>query len=121
MQKPIQSHNDLIVWQKAVALTTEIYRLTDDFPPQEIYGLSSQMRRAAVSIASNIAEGKRRGTVRDFVHFLRIAHGSTAELETQLLISENLSFCNTKSTTHIKVLITEISKMLHVMIKKLGQ
>ena len=88
MQQKIQSHENLVVWQKAVALSVAIYTLTDSFPQRETYGISSQMRRAAVSIPSNIAEGRKRGTAKDFAQFLRIAHDSLAELETQLLISQ---------------------------------
>lgn len=121
MQHTIRSHTDLIVWQKAVELSVCVYTLTETFPQREIYGLSSQMRRAAVSVPSNIAEGRRRGTTKDFVQFLRIAHGSLAEVETQLLISQKLSFCDEESARGIQSLVTEISKMLHVMIGKLSQ
>lgn len=121
MQKTIQSHEDLIVWQKAVELSVLLYKLTDTFPQREMYGISAQMRRAAVSVPSNIAEGRRRGTTKDFAHFLRIAHGSIAELETQLLISRKLAFCDNESMNNIQSLITEISKMLHAIIRKLGQ
>lgn len=117
----MQNHENLLVWKKAVALTVQIYTLTDIFPAREMYGLSSQMRRAAVSIASNIAEGRRRGTEPDFLHFLRMAHGSLAELETQLLISKELGFCTSKTFADITTLTTEVSKMLHGIMKKLRQ
>ena len=120
MQESIQSYKDLIVWKKSVDLTLLIYRLTDTFPSREAFGLSSQMRRAAVSIPSNIAEGRRRGTTKDFMHFLRIAHGSLAELETQMVISRRLSYADDESTAHITSMATEVGKMLHAMIKKLG-
>ena len=120
MQNTIQSHEDLIVWQKSVDLCIEIYKITDTFPQREMYGISSQMRRAAISVPSNIAEGRRRGTSRDFVQFLRIAHGSLAELETQLIISKKLAFCDDVSTGRLRALATEVGKMLHAMIKKLG-
>src|SRR3989338_8957602 len=94
MDPSIKSHKDLIVWQKAVSLSLLVYRLTKDFPQREVYALSSRMRRAAVSIASNIAEGRSRRTRKDFQHFLHMAYGSVAELETQLLIAKQLSFCN---------------------------
>ena len=81
----IESFKDLIVWQKSMSLVKEVYVITSNFPKSEIYGLTSQMRRAAVSIPSNIAEGKKRKTKNDYVQFLRIANGSAAELETQLL------------------------------------
>ena len=82
MDMKILSHRDLLVWQKSVELVVEIYKLTENFPKSEIYGTTSQMRRAAVSIPSNIAEGKSRGTRKDFRHFLLNSFGSGAELET---------------------------------------
>ncbi|OGG52419.1 four helix bundle protein [Candidatus Kaiserbacteria bacterium RIFCSPLOWO2_12_FULL_53_8] len=115
----MQSHEDLAVWKKAVALCTLIYRLTEKFPSREMYGLTSQIRRAAVSVPSNIAEGRRRGTDADFGHFLRMAHGSLAELETQLLISKELAFCTEKEFENVRTQVTEMSKMLHGMIKAL--
>ena len=116
----MQTHENLLVWRKSVNLCLLIYKVTKDFPASEMYGLSSQMRRAAVSIPSNIAEGRRRGTDLDFRHFLRMAHGSCAELETQLFISKELSFFGEKEFNTAKAQITEISKMLHGMIKKLA-
>ncbi|MBI5456225.1 four helix bundle protein [Candidatus Kaiserbacteria bacterium] len=113
------SHKDLIVWQKSMDLTLLIYKLTEKFPQREVYALSSQMRRAAISIASNIAEGRNRGTRRDFSHFLRMAYGSASELETQLLICKQLSFCTEETFILANDLLTEISKMLRAMIKKL--
>src|SRR3989338_6281777 len=86
----IHSHKDLIVWQKGIDLSKKIYILTEKFPREEIYGITSQMRRAAISIPSNIAEGRSRGTRKDFVQFLRIAIGSASELETQIEIAKNL-------------------------------
>lgn len=78
----IQSYRDLKIWQKSVELATQVYALTESFPSSEIYGIISQMRRAAISIPSNIAEGSRRGTKKDYCHFLLIAFGSGSELET---------------------------------------
>lgn len=113
----ITSYKDLIVWQKGIELVKEIYILTSKFPPAEIYGLVSQMRRSAVSIPSNIAEGRQRSTRKDFVQFLRIAQGSVAELETQIIISKNLfpsyNYVNAEN------LLNEIQKMLAGMMKKL--
>lgn len=119
MDSSIKSHKDLIVWQKAVSLSLLIYRLTKDFPQREVYALSSQMRRAAVSIASNIAEGRSRRTRKDFQHFLHMAYGSVAELETQLLIAKQLSFCNESQFQENNSLLSEVSKMLRAMIQKL--
>ena len=115
----MQDHENLHVWNKSVKLCVQLYKMTEKFPARETYGLTSQMRRAAVSIPSNIAEGRRRGTDADFAHFLRMAHGSLAELETQLLISRELSFCDAAEYRAVTVQITEISKMLRGMISKL--
>lgn len=102
-------------------LVMVVYELTDHFPKEELYGLTSQMRRAAVSIPSNIAEGSRRGTRKDFRNFLLNAFGSGAELETQVKISKRLSFG--KELDYIKVdeLLEEVMKMLNSMINKLNK
>ncbi len=116
----MQSHENLGVWQKAVDLSVFIYKITENFPSREMYGLVSQIRRAAVSIPSNIAEGRRRGTDADFAHFLRLAHGSLAELETQLLISKKLSFVEVTEYEGAILKTSEVSKMLRAMIKALA-
>jgi len=105
------------VWQRAVELVVAVYELTDKFPREEIYGLISQMRRAAVAIASNIAEGRFRGTKKDFSQFLRIAYSSGAELETQVIIAKKL--IKTRNLNYLKVdsLLEEVMKMLNVIIK----
>jgi len=113
----VTHYKQLIVWQKSMELVKEIYLISNSFPTEEKYGLASQMRRAAVSIPSNIAEGYRRGT-KEYKHFLSISDGSTAELETQLLIAENLYH-------HIQYknafsLITEIQKILSTIIRNLS-
>ena len=115
----ITSYKDLIVWKKAVELAIVIYRLTDKFPKEEVYGLTSQMRRAAVSIPSNIAEGSIRGSKKDFCHFLRIASGSVAELETQVEISKNLPFGKNLNYDEVSNLAIEVNKMIHGLIAKL--
>lgn len=117
-KKIIHGYKDLVVWQKAVKLIVEIYVLTENFPKEEIYGLTSQMRRASVSIASNIAEGRMRGTKKDFTQFLRIAFGSGAELETQIIVAKQLP--NTKGLKYngVDSLLEEVMKMLNVMIRK---
>ena len=92
MNTPARSYRDLIVWQKAIDLVAEIYKATDTFPDREKYALSSQMRRAAVSIPSNIAEGRSRSTRKDFINFLHTALGSGTELETQLIIGKRLGY-----------------------------
>ncbi|HEY4512843.1 MAG TPA: four helix bundle protein [Candidatus Paceibacterota bacterium] len=115
----IQNHKDLIVWQKSVDLSVFIYEITEKFPREEQFGLSSQMRRSSVSIASNIAEGRQRSTKKDFVNFLRIAKGSSSELETQLIISKRLNFSKNLNYSKIEALLEEVIKMLRAMIFKL--
>jgi four helix bundle protein len=90
----MRKQHELRVWQEAVALVTEVYRFTAAFPKEEVFALTSQMRRAAISIPSNIAEGAARNTDREFLQFLSIARGSLSELETQVIISRNLSYAN---------------------------
>ncbi|MBU4583309.1 MAG: four helix bundle protein [Proteobacteria bacterium] len=94
----MRKHHELKAWQEAMELVKEIYRVTRDFPKEEIYGLVSQMRRAAVSIPSNISEGAARGGDREFIQFLIIARGSLSELETQLLISKDLGYLTPHSS-----------------------
>lgn len=110
-----RSYKDLIVWQKAIELVKLIYLVTASFPKSEIFGLTSQMRRCSVSIASNIAEGSKRRTKKDFNQFLLIAYGSGAELETQLLISTELKFINDKDICPASNTLEEIMKMLNKM------
>jgi len=115
----LKSYKELLVWQKSIKLVKEIYVLTNKFPKSEVYGLSNQMRRAAVSIPSNIAEGYLRKNLKEFLQFLRISYGSSAELETQLIISKDLySNCNYQKSDS---LLEEIQKMLNAIIKKLEQ
>lgn len=115
-----QSHKDLIVWQKSVELVTQIYALTRILPKEEIFGLTSQMRRAAVSIPSNIAEGRNRGSKKDFRQFLIIAFASANELETQLLITKNLDYTTDQQSKQVEALLIEVCKMLSSMINKLS-
>lgn len=114
----IESFKQLQVWQRSVELVEEIYEVTKNFPREELYGLTDQMRRAAVAIPSNIAEGKKRGTRKDFTQFLRIADGSAAELETQMIIAQKLY--PKADFSRAQALLPEVQKMLIVMIKKLG-
>ncbi|MBI2624459.1 four helix bundle protein [Candidatus Parcubacteria bacterium] len=115
----MKSYKDLTVWQKAIELAITVYALTDKFPREEQYGLSIQMRRAAVSIASNIAEGRSRGTRKDFAQFLRIALGSGAELTTQVEITKRLPQMREIDFGRIDSLLKQIMKMLHALIKNL--
>jgi four helix bundle protein len=113
----LKSYKELKVWQRSIELVKEIYNLTDEFPKSEVYGLSIQMRRAAISIPSNIAEGHLRKSLKEFLQFLRVAYSSSAELETQLVIAKDLH----KNPNYQKVesLLEETQKMLYRMIKSL--
>ncbi len=119
MSTQITSFKDLLVWQRSMQLVKEIYMLCEKLPKSEIFNLRSQMERSAVSIPSNIAEGKKRGTKKDFSQFLRIASGSAAELETQLLIAKELYA--TIDTEKPLGLVIEVQKMLATIIKKFQQ
>lgn len=116
----LQNYKDLVVWQKSVELSIKIYEATKSFPKEEMFGLVSQIRRSAVSIPSNIAEGRCRGSRKDFVQFLRIAYGSCAELQTQLKIAHKLSFIDLQHYSELEILSEEICKMLRSMISKLS-
>jgi four helix bundle protein len=113
----LESYKQLKVWQKSVDLIKEIYILTQNFPKEENYGLSIQMRRAAISIPSNIAEGQRRKDLPEFIQFLRIADASSAELETQIIISKQLYV--KLNYSKVDGLLEETQKMLNVMIRRL--
>jgi len=115
----IQSYKDLIVWQKAMELVVLIYELTEQFPKSEVYGLTSQMRRAVVSIPSNIAEGKYRGSRKDFRNFMRNAYGSGAELETQMEVAKRLPFGQNLDYSRIDPLLSEVMRMLNRFIDSL--
>lgn len=110
----LKSFKELIVWQKAYQLVLEIYKATKDFPKSEMYGLVQQMRRAAISIPSNIAEGYGRKHKTEYHQFLSVAYGSLSELETQYLLSIDLSYI--KQSEIIEVLLKEVGSMLYRMI-----
>ena len=116
---PLKSYKELKVWQRSIELVKEIYKITAQFPKNEIYGLTSQMRRAAISISSNIAEGYLRKNLKEYLQFLRVAYSSSGELETQLLIAKDLyqdiNYHQSQS------LLEEIQKMFNVMIKNLNK
>ncbi len=114
------TYKDLIVWQKSCDLSIEIYLITSQLPKDEKFGLSSQMQRAAISIASNIAEGSKRGTKKDFSQFIKIALGSTAELETQIYILSRLPYSKAIDLRKAESLLFEISKMLHALSRNLS-
>ena len=112
------SYQGLLVWQKAMDLTAVIYKLVKKLPKEELYSLSDQMRRAAISIPSNIAEGQDRNTDKEFAHFLCIARGSRAELETQLLICVKVEYLTENEISEAMNLLSEVGKMLTSLIKK---
>jgi len=114
----IYSYKELIVWQKSIKLVKEIFVLTDKFPRSEIYGLISQMRRAAISIPSNIAEGYGRRSHKEYIQFYAIAYGSALELETQLIIAKELQFADENDLHKAEALLTEVIKMLYVLVYK---
>ena len=108
------NHKDLDAWKKAVDFVTLIYKITSSFPDGEKFGLTSQIRRASVSVPSNIAEGAAKNSDKEFIHFLYIALGSTSEIETQLIISQNLGFI--KNVDNIQSELTEIRKLIKGLI-----
>jgi four helix bundle protein len=110
--KTIKSYKDLIVWQKSIDLVLEIYRITKMFPKEEIYGITNQMRRAAVSIPSNIAEGSARKNHKELLYFLNVAFGSGAELETQIIITKKLELVKMLEFEKVNNLLTEVMKMI---------
>ncbi len=114
-----KSYRDLVAWQKAMDLVTAIYQITASFPREEIYGLTSQMRRAAVSVPSNIAEGQGRHGMAEFRHFLRQAGESLTELETQVIIAERLSYISSISAAEVLRDAAEVGKILNGLLKSL--
>lgn len=117
----IRSYRDLDVWKKAIMLTTDIYRLTNDFPKKETYGLASQIQRSAVSVAANIAEGHSRNSTKEFLHFIGIAYGSLAELETHAVVACNLNYINSVQQENLFIQSSEVGKMLNGLDKALRQ
>lgn len=114
-----RSYKDLVVWQKGIALAKLVYGLTQSFPSDEKFGIVAQMRRAAVSVPSNIAEGQARRTTGEFIQFLSHAEGSVAELDTQLILSIELKFCSNVAADASFTLISEIRRMLNALRRKL--
>ncbi len=115
----MDSYKDLKVWQRSLELVKAVYLLTDKFPSSEVYGLTSQMRRAVVSVPSNTAEGYQRRNRPDYLRFLRILFGSAAELETQLNIAKNLKIGDEKPLENAENLLIEVLKMLNKLIQSL--
>lgn len=115
----IKDFKELIVWQKAMELVAAVYQLVKKLPKEELFALSSQMKRAAISIPSNIAEGQGRNSTKEFIHFLAIAKGSKAELETQLLLCVQIDYLSNSDIETAINLIQEIGKMLNALQKSL--
>ena len=115
MPSPVNSFQDLIVWQKAMALATDIYRVTHLLPKEELFGLTSQLRRAAVSIPSNIAEGQARNSPKEFLNFISIAKGSVAELITQLDLCTRLGYLTDPQHAPVATLADECARMLNAL------
>lgn len=115
----MQGFKELIVWQKSMELVEEVYRIIRLLPPDEKYALADQIKRSAVSIPSNIAEGRGRNSDREFLRFLNIANGSAYELETQLIICQRLGYMRTEQLQKAFRLCNEICRMLNAIIKKL--
>ena len=117
----MKSYRDLLVWQKAMSLVTEVYKATRSFPKEEVYALTSQIRRAAISIPSNIAEGQGRQSRKEFLQFLAVARGSLLELETQVLIAQNLGYLTPIQTKQFSDATTELGKMLNGLMNALNR
>lgn len=117
-QARLLSYKDLIVWQKAVELVEAVYKLTSQFPNEEKFAIVSQLRRAAVSVPSNIAEGYGRRSKKEYLQFFSIAYGSSLELETQLIISKKLKFASEQAFKEAETPLEEVKKMLYTMIFK---
>lgn len=115
----MHNYKELLVWQKARILVKDIYNVTNKFPSSEKYGLISQIQRAAVSIPSNIAEGCGKNSEKDLIRYLEIANSSTFELETQIILSNDLEFIEQKDFEVLQNKITEIQKMIFGLIKKI--
>jgi four helix bundle protein len=115
-----QHFKDLIAWQKAMDLVAAVYQLTDRFPKREVYSLTDQIRRAAVSVPSNIAEGQAHFHQKEFLHFLRHSRGSLAEVETQLLLAQRLQYVSEEDAKPILQQVAEVGKILNGLIKSIA-
>ena len=116
----IESHRDLIAWKKAIGLVTTCYRLTRKFPADERFGLTQQLQRAAVSVPANIAEGKGRGTPKEFARFLNVASGSLTELDTHLVIANELGYITHEELREVGDVVEEVGRIITGLRKSLG-
>ncbi len=116
----LKNYKELKVWQKSYQFCLEVYKITKEFPKEERYGLTSQIRRAAVSVPSNIAEGYGRKTTPEYIQALYVAYGSNCELETQILLSKDLGYIKVQDTEKLQRDIGEVERMLKALIKSLG-
>ncbi len=112
----VKSYTELLIWKKAIQITKGIYTLVRTLPKEELYGLSDQMRRSSISIASNIAEGQERNTTTEFIRFLSIAQGSRAELETQLIIGKEIGYFREEDINPLMEQLSELGKMTNSLI-----
>jgi four helix bundle protein len=119
MMGEVRNYQDLVVWQKAMDLVEHVYKLTRRFPKEEMYGLTSQVRRAAVSIPSNIAEGHARKSRAEYLNFLSITQGSRAEVETQLLIAKRLGYLTPEELAPVLTVLNEINRMISTISRRL--
>lgn len=117
----MKTHHDLEVWKKSIDFVTTVYQVTENYPKTEIYGLTNQIRRAVVSVSSNIAEGAARTSKKEFLQFLSISLGSLSEVETQLIVSRNLVFLSNEQYERLIPLLTEIRKMIIGLKKSLSE
>lgn len=117
----VRTFRDLIVWQRSRELAREIYTLTSEFPREELYGMTSQLRRASVSVMSNIAEGHGRGSIPQLMHFLLIARGSNFEVQSQLILASDLGLAGSESILKCEMLCDEIGRMLYATLSTLRQ
>jgi four helix bundle protein len=115
----VRNYQDLIAWQKAMEFAEQVYLITKNFPSDEKFGLTAQVRRAAVSVPSNIAEGQGRFSDQDFRRFLSTAHGSLREAETQLLLAKRLGYCTEETTTEALSLANEVGRLIQGLANKL--
>ena|SRR5271170_959723 len=118
-EQETRDYRDLLVWQKGISLAKKVYVITERFPAAERFGLISQMRRCAVSISSNIAEGQARHTTGEFVQFISHAEGSAAELDTQLILSEEFKYCGPAEAAQLRGMLSEIRRMLNSLQRNL--